>query len=211
MNLVCHSILSLLLVAALSAKAPQEARVHRWRADLETFSSRHSKEHPAPFRVLPQGEFQRRVAALQRDLPFLKDHQIAARWLALVAALGDEHTEVDFSKEFGALTLSVELQTYADGTFIVGAEPLCEDLLGARLDRLEGRPLAELRRALKPYVPFHQEVWFSHVFDESFGAWHLACWVVSTVWAISFPACWWGRFGPCILPGALVMRRLAWG
>ncbi len=169
----CCCILCLLATTALLAGVPQEARVHRWRADLETFAGRYSQGHPAPFRVLPEGEFQRRVAALQRDLSSLKDHEIAARWLALVAALGDEHLEVDFSQEFGALALPVEIQTYPDGTFIVGAAPPCEDLLGSRLDRLEGRPLAELRQAMKAYVPFHQAGWFRHVFDESFGTWPL--------------------------------------
>lgn len=157
----------------LAAQAPGNTRVLRWKADLDAFAAHYSAEHPAPFRRLPKAEFARRLEALKRDLPSLANHQIAARWARLVADLGDEHTEVDFDAEFRARRLPIEVESYADGTFIVGALAPYQGLLGARLDRVEGRTLEELRRALRPYVAFTQEGWFIHIFNESFGTWPL--------------------------------------
>ncbi len=173
MNSAKGSILPLFLAATLCAHAPEQARLHRWRADIDAFASHYSRGHPVPFRHLSKPEFERRVEALKRDLPSLKDHEIAARWAKVVAELGDEHTEVDFDAEFGARRLPIEIESYGDGTFIVGATAPFKELLGARLDRVEGLPLDDLRHSLKSYVPFTQEGWFHHVFDESFGIWPL--------------------------------------
>lgn len=173
MNFPRRCVLPLLLGAALMAQAPEKSREVRWKRDLEAFAARYSNEHPAPFRYLPKAEFTRRVEKLSRELPVLKDREIAARWARLVADLGDEHTEVDFDHEFGAKRLPVEIESYADGMFIVGAIPPFESLIGARLEGVEGVSMETLRQALKPYVPFRQEGWFNHLFAESFGSWPL--------------------------------------
>ena len=173
MNSAKGSILPLFLAATLCAQAPEPARIRLWKADIDAFAAHYSVGHPVPFRHLSKAEFERRTGALKRELPSLKDHEIAARWTKLVADLGDEHTEIDFDAEFGARRLPIEIESYGDGTFIAGATAPFKELLGARLDRVEGLPLVDLRQALKPYVPFTQEGWFHHVFDESFGIWPL--------------------------------------
>ena len=173
MKLACPSILSFFLVVTPSAQAPEGARLHCWKADMDAFAAHYAVEHPAPFRRLSKAEFEHRVDVLKRELPLLKNHEIAARWARVVADLGDEHTEVDFDAEFRARRLPIEIESYADGTFIVGASAPRQSLIGARLDRVEGVSLDALRQALKPYVPFTQEGWFNHIFDESFGTWPL--------------------------------------
>ena len=95
------------LTAALIAQGPQEPRVRRWKADLEAFASHYASDHPAPFRRLSQTEFRERIRVLEQALPALKNHEIAARWAALIGVLGDEHTEVDFDAEFGARRLPI--------------------------------------------------------------------------------------------------------
>lgn len=152
---------------------PQDAGVRRWRADLDAFARHYSTEHPAPFRSLPETEFKARLEALKRSLPALKDHQIAARWAMLVADLGDEHTEVDFDAEFGARRLPIEIESYPDGAFITGVSASFRQLLGARLERVEGVPMKVLYATLKPYFSFRQEGWYRHLFEESFGRWPL--------------------------------------
>ncbi len=173
MNLSRGSILPLFLAAALCADAPDQVRHRRWKADIDAFTSHYSASHPVPYRHLSKMEFERRMDALKRDLPLLKDHEIATRWARVVADLGDEHTEIDFAAEFGARRLPIEVESYDDGTFIIGATEPFQEILGARLDFVEGMPLDGLRRALKPFVPFTQEGWFRHIFDESFGTWPL--------------------------------------
>src|SRR5207245_1274581 len=111
------------------------------RVDLDAFAVQLETRHPAPFARLAKTSFQVRLHDLKEALPRLKDPEIAARWAALVAALGEEHSEVDFHREWGALQLPVELATFADGTFIVATTRRFRHLLGARLERVEGRAL----------------------------------------------------------------------
>lgn len=173
MNYFPRWFIPFILAAVLFGQAPEMARIRAWRADIEGFASHFTSRHPAPFRNLPKAEFERRMEALKRDLPLLKNQEIAARWARIIADLGDEHTEVEFEAEFEAWRLPIEIQSYGDGTYIIGATERFKGLLGARLDRVEGRTMDELRRALKPYVAYNQEGWFQHIFDESFGQWPL--------------------------------------
>lgn len=173
MNHARHAIFPLFLGVALSAQNPETVRILRGKADLEAFAFHYSTEHPAPFRHLSQTEFERRMGNLEREIPLLKNHEIAERWSKVVADLGDEHTEVDFDQEYASMQLPIEMESYDDGSFIVGASRPFRGLLGARLERVEGQSLDSLRRALKPYVAFTQEGWFHHIFDEAFGTWPL--------------------------------------
>src|SRR5439155_14202112 len=63
--------------------------------------------------------------------------------------------------------------TFADGTFIRGTLRPFRHLVGARLERVEGRALAVLYEGLKPYVAFSQEGHYRNVFDDSFPGWPL--------------------------------------
>ena len=136
MNLAKRFILLLSLAACLGAQAPEKVRIHRWKSDIDAFASRYAADHPAPFRRLSKAEFERRVDELKRRLPLLKDPEIAAGWAKVVADLGDEHTEVNFDAEFGGRRLPVEIESYGEGTFIIGTTTSFRGLLGARLDRL---------------------------------------------------------------------------
>lgn len=158
-----------------SQRAPIAAdsvvRDHRWRADLHAFAMHLETEHPAPFVRLPREDFEKRLLELDRAIPALRDAEIAARWAALLAALGEEHTEVDFEGEFGARRLPVDIGMYGDGAFVVAATATYRQLLGARLDQVEGVPVDRIYTALKPYVPFSQEGWYRHTFEDTFKDW----------------------------------------
>lgn len=161
----------LLLLPPLLAAGPAENHVQRWRADLEAFARHLEAAHPAPFARLPRTAFWARIRDLEAALPTLSDAQVAARWSALVADLGDAHTDVDLERELEDLGLPIRLQRFSDGTHIVAATRPLVRLLGARVVEVEGLPLERLYEGLKPFVPFRQEGWFSHLFEASFHTW----------------------------------------
>ncbi len=165
--------LPFLLSALLMAQETGEARLHRWKADLHAFAARLEAEHPRPFARLSKEAFEARLASLEAALPSLKDSEVAARWAELLGQLGEEHTDVDFAAELGALHLPVQILSYIDSPRIVKATRPYRHLLGARLERVEGTSIASIYAALKPYVPHTQEAWYRHGFDDGFDAWPL--------------------------------------
>lgn len=164
-----------LLLAALllSAQGPPGERVHRWKADLEAFARILETKHPAPFTRLPKAEFQRRLKALEEALPSLRDAQVAARWAALLGALGEEHTEMAFEAELEARHLPIRIAYFAEGAHIVAVDRPYRALLGARLERIGGLPLERIYEGLKPYVPHGQEGRYRHLLQHGFGDWPL--------------------------------------
>ncbi len=155
---------------AVAAQGPDPARVHAWKADLHAFAMHLLKNHPAPFRTLSREGFEARLQELDQCIERESDPEIAARWSALIAALGDEHTEVEFAPELGRWRLPIALRLYADGPIIVSATAPLRHLLGARLDRVEHLGLDQLQQGLRGYLPYHQDGWFRTWFEEGFEA-----------------------------------------
>jgi hypothetical protein len=93
------------------------------------------------------------LAALQRDAGTLSHEQFVLR-VAEIAALADNgHTSIG-ENAFKKNTPRLPLRTYqfADGLYIVWAAPAFADLLGARIDTIDGRSISELHRATRRYA-----------------------------------------------------------
>lgn len=169
-----HGLSALLLAASLlGAQTPSCGRVLQWKADLEAFARILETEHPAPFARFPKAEFQRRMKELDAALPALSEAQVAARWSALLGALGEEHTEMIFEAELESRHLPLRIAYFADGAHIVAADRSFRHLLGARLERVGGLPLERLHEALRPFIPYGQEGWYRHLFERGFDDWPL--------------------------------------
>lgn len=163
----------LMITGGLLAQGSQEARVQRWKTDLEAFARTLETHHPAPFARLPKAEFEQRLKELETALPALEDFEIAARWASLLGALGEEHTDMDFDEELGVRHLPLSLAFFEDGAHIVATDRPYQALLGARLDRVAGLPLERLYAALKSFVPHSQVGWYRHIFQRNFDDWPL--------------------------------------
>lgn len=164
---------SFFLTFGLLTNQGRDVRSEGWRRDLEAFSQVLEAHHPAPFARLSKAEFHQKLKELEAALPALEDSQIAARWAALLGALGEEHTDMTFKAELEARHLPIRIGYFSDGAHIVAADRPYQALLGARLDRVGGLPLEHIFAALKPYVPHCQEGWYRHTFQRYFDDWPL--------------------------------------
>lgn len=91
-----------------------------------------------------------RLRAEARDL----DHEQFVLRVAEIAALADNaHTALG-ENAFRKNTPRLPLRSYpfADGLYVLRARPADADLLGARIERIDGRPVAALRERLRRYA-----------------------------------------------------------
>lgn len=100
-----------------------------------------------------RAQAQRQLAQLQAEAGTLSHEQFVLR-VAEIAALADNgHTSIG-ENAFKKNTPRLPLRTYqfADGLHIVWAAPALSDLLGARIDAIDGRSIAAIHAATRRYA-----------------------------------------------------------
>ena len=99
-----------------------------------------------------RAEAKRLAARLRKDAASVSHEGFVLR-LAEIAALADNgHTAPD-AEAFWKNTPRIPLRGYLfdDGLFVLRAKAPVEDLVGARIERIDGRPVDELLRTLRKY------------------------------------------------------------
>ncbi|TDQ00531.1 hypothetical protein EV186_102392 [Labedaea rhizosphaerae] len=118
-----------------------------WRTNLEALADEIRRRAPRPAPTLD-------VEALVAAVPRLSDARIVVELTKLVAQLDDGHgfVEVPAGDPELSLLLPVQFSLFPEGLFVVAATPEHQDLLGAEVERFDGREVAEVLDALGPLV-----------------------------------------------------------
>ncbi|GLI02315.1 TPR end-of-group domain-containing protein [Phytohabitans aurantiacus] len=128
------------------------SRVDGWRGDLRVL--RREIERRTPFRDVVDAALDAAVDDLDRAIPDLSDARIVVGMWRLLRRLGDGHARIDTRQAFAEWSrcLPVWFFQFDEGLFIPQAEPRHENLLGARVLAVDGRPVPEVIEALDPLL-----------------------------------------------------------
>lgn len=137
------------------------ARDEGWRTDLAYLVREIKRLGYAPFRLVPEDRFDALVAALHDAIPGLTDAQVVVELMKLMRLVNDGHTRLRDLTALPALrqTLPVQFTDFEEGLHITAAAPQHADLLGARVERLAGKPVEEVCRALEPLISRDNPQW----------------------------------------------------
>ncbi len=122
-----------------------------WVSDLELIDASVRNLHADPFAVVPESEWNAKVAELEESFSTLNnDERIVG--MASLAGLLDTHTQY-----FGPdqRVYDVWLYRFSDGMFVVAAKD--PTLIGARLVSINGVDAAEVEARIRPLVPGDNE------------------------------------------------------
>lgn len=134
-------------------------RVSGWQADIAAIIPGLERIHPDPFHGTPKTDMEAAAAALSAEAPNLTDDQLmvgVARIAALVSARGcDGHTGLFIwgTGTYPVESLPLRLWLFGDDLVIVDALSPHEDLIGAKIETIEGMPIADVRALLDPLIP----------------------------------------------------------
>ncbi len=130
------------------------SRVDGWRADLGLLAREIKRRAHAPFATISEEDFDRAVADLDRELAGLTYPQVIIAMMKLLPALGDGHAFILPPHDSAGLgtALPVEFYLFTEGVFVVAADPSYRQLLGARIDSIDGHPLDEVLSALEQII-----------------------------------------------------------
>ncbi len=131
-----------------------------WREDLAALDAALRRRHPRFARGdLPAG-WDAAVRRLEADIPRLGSLQTAARMAALVARIGDAHTQVAIPHPaMPTAVLPVDWALFPDGLHVLRAGGGAHRAAGCRVLRIGRSDVAAVLRDLAPLVSAENDAW----------------------------------------------------
>ncbi len=149
--------------AAVASASPAGDRVTGWRSDLALLVPGMARLHPALDHGTPRADLDAAVAALSGRAPTTTDDEMLVgvlRIVAMVSARGcDAHTGayVWGDGSYRVESLPLRLWYFDQGIFVIDALPPYRELVGWRIDTVNGRSMQEVLAAVEPLVPRDNE------------------------------------------------------
>ena len=156
--------LTLLLFACLSISTTYTQTTltaKDWQEDLRFLQQTVHQDYPFLFKKTTAEAFDAAVEKLYAEIPKLQEHEILAGLSRIVSSfqyghtvLGFRHSPVPYHK------LPVNLYCFSDGIYVEGAHKDYEQALGAKVLKVEGKPVEEALAAIRPVVPAENDQFF---------------------------------------------------
>ncbi|WP_234387156.1 S41 family peptidase [Aquimarina sp. Aq78] len=152
-------ILNILLFFQLSAQETISAT--QWQEDLRFLQNTIHKDYSFLFVKTTKEDFNTEVETLYRDIPNLQEHEIIVGFSRLVSLFKYGHTYVSFhQKPFEFSQLPFNLYEFNDGIYIQGTHKDYPEAVGAKVIAIEGKPIAEVLKAIEPTVEVENSQYF---------------------------------------------------
>ncbi|WP_411895130.1 hypothetical protein [Winogradskyella sp. A2] len=151
-------IASLLTLPILAQNA---TTTKEWQEDLRFLQNTVNKQYPFLFKKVSSETFNAEVDKFHEAIPNMAQHEILVGFERIVSLFKYGHTRVG-SRE-GVIDyhkLPVNLYYFKDGVYIEGVHQSHETILGAKLLKIEGVPVEEALRLIKPSFPSENDQWF---------------------------------------------------
>ncbi|MBK7475423.1 MAG: hypothetical protein IPI11_05160 [Haliscomenobacter sp.] len=132
-----------------------------WRSDLAFLKETVHKEYPFLFKKITAVQFDSAVNQLHQDIPRLQPHEIVAGLARIVASFQYGHTDIRWTG--GAIKfhiIPVSLYWFNDGIHVEGIHKDYSQALGAKLLKVNGVPVEEALKAVRPLLPVENEQYF---------------------------------------------------
>lgn len=154
-------ILPILFLSSIGNLHSQEALTsEQWIADLDYLQKQVHDNYLFLFKKIDQMTWDAEVAKLRAQIPSLASHEIKVGLSRMVSLFEYGHTQIPFSTVAEDAVLPVNLYQFKDGIFIEGIQKGNENVLGAKLLKIEGMPVEDALKAIRPVVPVENDNYF---------------------------------------------------
>jgi tetratricopeptide (TPR) repeat protein len=132
-----------------------------WQEDLKFLQHVVHDEYSFLFKNVTSKQFDAEVDQLYNAMPGMQQHEILAGIARIVSLFRYGHTNIGWRNspvKYHVVPLS--FYWFSDGLYVEGVDQRYAALAGARLLKVEGLPVAEALKKIKPLVPAENEQYF---------------------------------------------------
>lgn len=129
-----------------------------WSGDLRFFSKEVKRRAYAPFAHMSEADFDAAIEGLAERITSCSDLQILLQLQQLLVHLHDGHAGI-WRQDIYQNAVPLAFYLFDEGVFITAADPRYRDLLGARIEAVNGRPIRDVLAALDPLICRDNEWW----------------------------------------------------
>jgi hypothetical protein len=146
---------------ALDIDTTGATREEGWRVDIDLFASELKRLHYAPFRTIPEADFDRDIAALKAEVAKLDDGEVAVRLMKVLGPIADGHTQIFPPYRRGSTLRIVQmvLEMAGDELYVAAVRPGNEELLWGRVVEINGVPAGTAIAAATPLIGRDNDLW----------------------------------------------------
>lgn len=132
-----------------------------WQADLRFLQQTVHKDYAFLFKNVTATQFDAEVEKLFEAMPGMQDHERLAGIARIVSSFKYGHTNISWMESPVKYHVApVNFYWFSDGVYVEGTDKSYTDIAGAKLVNVEGMPVAEALKALKPLVPAENDQYF---------------------------------------------------
>lgn len=163
MRYITTLLVSLFIANFLNAQSDLSA--DKWQADLRFLQKTVHKDYSFLFKKISQEDFDKEVQKFHKAIPQMASHEIIVGFSRIVSLFQYGHTSVGLSSwssrgPKGFQQMPFNLYHYNNGLFIQGTHQKYANSLGAKVVAIEGKPVAEVLKAIRPVVPAENDQYF---------------------------------------------------
>ncbi len=133
----------------------------QWQQDLRFLQETVHEKYPFLFKKVSAKDFDAKAEELYRAIPTMQDHEVMVGLLRMVSLFGYGHTDMGFRG--GAVPyhkLPINLYQFSDGMYIEGGHQEYSNAIGAKVIAIEGMPVDDALKAIRPTVPAENDSYF---------------------------------------------------
>jgi hypothetical protein len=139
------------------------ARDAQWLQDIEFLKTELPRLHKNAFHTISRERFLQEVEALEKAVPTLRDDELRADVMRIVAMVGDAHTSAYLSTDPSKTeTFPLGLWDMPEGIFAVRVPAEYREVLGKRLVRIGNTDIQDVKAAISPLISAENQVWRRH-------------------------------------------------
>ena len=132
-----------------------------WQSDLRFLQQKIHKEYSFLFKKIKAEDFNAEVEKLYKAIPSMKDNQRIAGIARIISLFKYGHTNMGWRQmPFKYHVAPVNFYWFSDGMYAEGADKKYENIVGAKLIKVEGMPVKDVLDAIKPLVPAENDQYF---------------------------------------------------
>ncbi|KAA3635485.1 MAG: hypothetical protein DWQ02_09840 [Bacteroidetes bacterium] len=159
------TLLLLLLVFSFTSFAQVNQSAEKWQEDLQFLQHTVHKDYDFLFKKVSQRDFDAAVKNLYSEIPTMEEHEIIVGFSRIISMFGYGHTSLWLYPrgehgKFNFHQVPFNMMAFSDGIYLQGVHKDYYNGLGAQVLEVEGMPVKEALKRVKPVFPAENDQFF---------------------------------------------------